>query len=95
MTAHSLFWWEEAEEVDLDEIEREAEARRRHRHEIEQAAREVQAANADYDEALRRYRRAPDGMIQSRKSDLRTANARVLRAELRYAEVQRQEPADE
>lgn len=99
MTAHTLFRWDEAEEIDLDEVERQAAAdrakRARHNAELEAAAQEAQAANAGYDEALRKYRRAPDGLIQRRRSDLRLANARVLKAELRYAEVQRQGPADE
>jgi len=96
MTAHSLFWWEEAEEIDLAEIERaeaaERDARARHRTEVERAAMDVQRANAAYDVALRKYRCAPDGMIRSRRSDLRMANAGILRAELRLAELAKERP---
>lgn len=60
--------------------------------ELDQAAEEIQTANFSYEHALRRLRCAPHGELQNRRRDLRVANARILAAELRYAEAKRREP---
>lgn len=60
--------------------------------ELDAAAGQVQDANLRYNEALRRFRCAPHGELQRRRGDLRTANARVLNAELAFAEIQKREP---
>jgi hypothetical protein len=60
--------------------------------ELDAAAETIQQAHAAYEEALRRYRCAPHGEVNRRRSALRSANAEILSAELRYAEIKRWEP---
>lgn len=75
-----LTWPEYREERDAFEAE------------LDRAAADIQSANAKYDEALRRFRCAPHGEQRSRQCDLRRANERILAAELKFAEIKRQEP---
>lgn len=60
--------------------------------ELDAAAVDVQTAHHAYDEALRRLRCAPHGTVDRRRGDLRVANARILKAELGYADVKKREP---
>lgn len=97
MTAHTLFWWEDAEAVQTpDDFERDWQAEKAREADLEAqleaAAQDVQRANADYDAALRRVRLAGHGDVSRRRSDLRQANVRVLGAELRFAELRKHEP---
>lgn len=97
MTAHVRYWWQDAEDLgDLDIAEAEDAAQRAIdadlEAQIDAASQDVQRANDAYDAALRRVRTAPHGETAHRRADLRQANARVLGAELRLAELRRPEP---
>lgn len=60
--------------------------------ELDVAAGLIQRAHDAYEEALRRCRCAPHGEVGRRRAALRAANSEILSAELRYAEIKRQEP---
>ena len=95
MSTHWLIDWENREVYDheADEAERLEQLRldRKLQSDLDVAALDVQRANEGYDEALRKMRCAPDGLVRIRRANLRLANARVLGAELRYAELRKQE----
>lgn len=97
MNAQTLFWWEDADAVpDPDDMLAEAEAADREADarelELDRAAADIQAAHEGYEKALRRFRCAPHGELSCRRADLRSANHRILQAEVRYAEIKRGEP---
>ena len=68
------------------------EAREAFEAELDAAAAEVEAARLNYEEALARYRRAPHGQTNARMCALRTANRRVLAAELVEAQIRSRAP---
>jgi hypothetical protein len=96
MTIQGRFWWDDAEPVEIEDFAAEWEAEKARERDLENqleaAAQDVQRANTDYDAALRRVRLAAHGDVSRRRSDLRQANARVLGAELRFAELRKHEP---
>lgn len=96
MTAQPLFWWEDADAVpdndDIAEADAADRAATAHEQELDRAAADIQAAHDGYEKALRRFRLAPHGELSCRRADLRSANHRILQAEVCFAEIKRQEP---
>lgn len=90
MTGPARFWWDEAETVPEQLVQDAAD--RLLEVQLEAAAQDVQRANEAYDRALVRVRLAPQGETRNRRSELRTANFRVLMAEVRLAELRRDGP---
>lgn len=93
MSAQPHYWWQDADAEDQAADDAEAAAQdalnRAHEAEIDRASDDVQRALEAYEVARRRVRLAPHGETQNRRAELRTANARVLFAELHLAELRR------